>query len=397
LSDRNLMILGGISAAAFLSPFTQTAYTPSLVEIGEHFDVGIVLINMTISAYVIVLALSGLVIGPMADRLGRRAMLLPGLVIFMAGSLLCLLAEQYSLFLLGRIIQAFGIGAGVALAPVVIGDIYPPEQRANAMSIFQLMTFLGPVLGPVVGGVIAASLSWQSVFGALILGGLIVLTYNALALPETLARDTQATKFSLRAFGAIFADRSASSILLVGFSQFYGQYTFLVFLPILLGTLYDFSAAEKGLAFVPLTAGIILGIAGGKRWLKHWARTRTVTVASFAMAAIALLLWGLLLAGALAFPVLLVILLAYGMLLGGSIPAQTTILVNLFAAANRGTALGVYNFTRFSGAALGPLVGGLVAQIAGTETAFLVLGLALLVAAWIVQRQIHDPYEGSTA
>ena len=115
-------------------------------------------------------------------------------------------------------------------------------------------------------------------------------------------------------------------------------------------------------------------------------------LASYALAADVLLLWLLVAARALSLPALGGVLLIYGMLLGGSLPAQSTILVNLFSA-ERATAMGIYNFTRFMGAAAGPLLGAFIAGALGSAAMWAVLGALLLASAWIIQRALVDPFE----
>ena len=389
----NRKILWGVSAAAFLGPFGQTVYTPSLMEMGRSFDATPLMVNLTISVFTAILAVSSFIVGPIADTRGRRAVLMPGLAAFIAGSLLCLFAPYYWVLLAGRVIQAFGISTGSVVAAAVVADIYPPAQRPQAMSVYQLLTFMGPVCGPVVGGVVAGYLHWQAAFAVLAAAGTLVALYNYRILPETLADGGGGGGgTSLAGIRRVFGDRSARAILLVGFSQFYGYYVFLVFLPVLLSSHFGFSAAEKGVAFVPLTAGILAGIAMAKRWLGHWPGTRILRVASFAIAADVLALSLLLAAGWLPIPVLAGVLLLYGILLGGSLPAQSTILVNLFSS-DRATAMGIYNFVRFNGAAAGPVIAALVADRAGETGVFAVAGGLLLLAALVIRTGIHDPHE----
>jgi MFS transporter, DHA1 family, multidrug resistance protein len=167
---RNGKILFGLSIAAFLGPFTQTIYTPSLDEVGQYYQVNQFMVNLTISLYTFVLAANQFLVGPLADTRGRRATLLPGILIFMVGSIVCYLSPSYYLFLFGRGLQAFGITTGSVVAAAVIGDIYTPQERGKAMSVYQTMVFLGPVLGPVVGSLIAAYAEWHMAFAILITG-----------------------------------------------------------------------------------------------------------------------------------------------------------------------------------------------------------------------------------
>lgn len=382
------MILPGLAAAGFIGPFTQTVYVPSLVQIAQQFGVGTVLVNLTISLFVGILAVSGFFIGPLTDRYGRRRLLLPGLGLFILGSLLCLFAPGYWWFLVGRAVQALGVSISLIVAATVIADLYAPNERGAALSIYQLMAYLGPVMGPVAGGLIAEYQSWQWAFALLAGAGGVVLLYNAWVLPETLPVETVPTPLSRRALADAFAHRAASAIMLIAFSQFYGYYSFLVFLPQLLDKHFELSAAARGFAFVPLTAGLLLGSLAARFLSGRVADARLITLAAYLVACDVLALWCLLLAGQLSFPLLPLLMLLYGATLGISLPAQTAMLVNLFTQS-RATVVGVFNSVRFFGAAAGPLLGGAIAYCVGLPQAFLALGLLLLGAAWVGKRQLR--------
>lgn len=390
---RRTRMLLGVSTAAFLGPFTQTVYVPSLVEIGGYLHANAVLVNLTISIFTVILALSSFIVGPLADAFGRRAVLIPGLLIFVVGSLVCLFASSYAAFLAGRVVQACGISTGSVVAAAVIGDLYAPQERAHAMNTYQLLVFLGPVFGPIVGGLVAGYLHWQWAFAVLAAAGLAVAWYNVAMLPELLAGGNGSKRLSIAGIRSVVGNVSARSILLISFSQYYGYYVFLVFLPRLAGQ-FGLSTAEKGFAFIPLTAGILAGISGARRWLAHWPGTRILRLASYALAGDVLLLWLLVAGHALTQPLLGGVLLIYGLLLGGSLPAQSTILVNLFTA-ERATAMGIYNFARFMGAAAGPLLGAYIADVFGSPAMWAVLGALLLASAWVIQHGLVDPFERS--
>ena len=215
----NAAILTGVAATAFLGPFTQTVYTPSLPELQEFFQVNTVMVNLTISLFTAILAVSNFIVGPAADVWGRRAVLLPGLAVFCLGSLLCLLATPYPLFLAGRAVQAIGISTALLVAPTVIGDIYAPAERAQAMSAYQTVTFLGPVFGPVIGGLIAAYLRWQWAFALLVAAAVAVWAYNLRFLKETKPHSVTPVKITAQTFHGVLANRSALSIVVIGFSQ----------------------------------------------------------------------------------------------------------------------------------------------------------------------------------
>lgn len=385
-------ILLGLSAATFLGPLTQTIYTPSLPEIGTFFTVGPVLINLTISLYTIILAAGNFIVGPLADIYGRRATLLPGLLIFIVGSVICFFSDSYMLFLLGRTLQALGISTSLVVAAAVIGDIFAPKDCGQAMSTYQTLLYLGPVIGPVLGSFISAYSHWQWAFAIVAAAGIVTLAYNTLVLQETLERGLTPGKISIKTFKRILANKAALAIILLAFSQFYGYYVFLVFLPILLTSMFNISMASKGLFFVPLTAGIMLGTFLGGRLQMICSRTRIVVAASYGLGITVLCFALLLISSRLSTLLLITLLSAYGLLLGCSLPAQSAAMVNLFKR-EKATAIGLYNFLRFVGASVGPIAGEVIRDMAGDRVLFVSLGVMLIAAALAIHKYFHDPYD----
>ncbi|WP_232324901.1 MFS transporter [Halobacillus mangrovi] len=390
----NRKILIGLSSAAFLGPFTQTIYTPSLSEVGHFFTANPLMVNLTISLYTIILAFSQFIIGPLSDKRGRRRTLLPGLLIFLIGSMICFLTTNYTIFLIGRSLQALGISAGSVVAAAVIGDIYPPDKRSGAMSVYQTMIFLGPVLGPILGSLIAAYVHWQWVFAVLSLGALVSYIYNRLILHETLEEGTSSRKITSKTFKKILSNKAGLSIMVLAFFQFYGYYTYLVFLPSLLDHFFHVSLVMKGLLFLPLTVGIALGTIVGGKLQVHLTRKAIMVSASYGIGATVLLFSLCLTLQLLTMPMLVFFLLTYGVLLGASLPAQTTILINIFGE-EKGTAMGVYNFIRFVGTAVAPLIGAYLYKIAGWYALYDTLFICLFLAGIFVHKYMFDPYEKS--
>ncbi|WP_442599876.1 MFS transporter [Neobacillus sp. D3-1R] len=393
MEDRKGKILIGLSIAAFLGPFTQTIYTPSLAEVGHYYEVNQFFVNLTISLYTFVLAINQFLVGPLSDTRGRKAILLPGILIFMVGSLICFLSPNYYLFLFGRALQAFGITTGSVVAAAVIGDIYAPKERGKAMSVYQTMVFLGPVLGPVVGSLIAAYAEWHSAFAILAFGALFAYIYNRIVLKETLTKDIASKKITFQTFKGILMNRAAFSVILLGFVQFYGYYIFLVFIPGLLDELYSVPMVYKGLFFMPLTAGIVFGTILGGRIQAFLNHTFILLYTAYGTGIVVLGFWAFLFLKILSIPALVLFLLCYGVLLGISLPSQSTSLVNLFVQ-QKGTAMGVYNFVRFTGAAIGPLLGSLLFNLGGDNILYITLSIFLLIGAFVVHRTSQATLKG---
>jgi MFS transporter, DHA1 family, multidrug resistance protein len=268
-------------------------------------------------------------------------------------------------------------------------EIFFRRKNEGVRCIYQTMVFLGPVLGPLLGSMIAAYSHWQWVFVILVFVALIVYVYNRVILHETLPKDSTPRKITLRTFKEILFNKSAFAIMLLGFFQSYGYYIYLVFLPSLIDQLFQVSMAAKGLFFMPLTAGIVLGTFLGGKIQRYLSHSSILVYTSYGLGWVVLMFWISLLIHFVTIPVLVVFLLAYGVLLGMSLPSQSTTLVNLFLE-QKGTAMGVYNFIRFTGSAVGPLLGAAFYEVGGNHALYISLFLFLFTAAAVIHKNMDD-------
>jgi DHA1 family bicyclomycin/chloramphenicol resistance-like MFS transporter len=169
--------------------------------------------------------------------------------------------------------------------------------------------------------------------------------------------------------------------------QFYAYYCFLILLPDILRSRYALSPARTGLAFLPLSLGIVVRSYVGGRLQARRPGARLL-VASSMLNALSLLLFIVL--AAVSLPALLVGGALFGLLLGVSLPVQTTLLADAFVR-ERATAIGVYNFARYLGIAAGPMLGAVLYARGNVVMLFGVGVGVFLVAVLIAARRSHRP------
>ncbi|GAB7388750.1 MFS transporter [Bacillaceae bacterium] len=374
-----------VSLAAFLGPFTQTIYVPIIPEVTNYFQTSHFMVNLTISIFTVFLALMQVVYGPLTDAQGRRNVILFGIFLYVLASLGCYFAPTIHTLLFFRALQGIGIAAGSVVAVTVIGDLYEGTSRGKAMGTFQMMVTLGPVLGPVIGGFLGGRFDFHSVFLALVFAGLLVFACNFLFLKETKPGAGEETRFNANAYLAIFKNRVGSSIILLGFIQYYAFYNFLVFLPEILSERYGLSAEQKGMVFLPMSLFIVLGsFLGGKIQARY--EGRKVVVYTSYLDVLAILLFMVVFPVSL--PLLIAAIILFGLFLGLSLPVQTTLLTQAFPN-HRATAVGAYNFFRYMGMASGPIAGSMLLHLGGYYTIYGFLDLAFLGCAFILTKQLH--------
>jgi MFS transporter, DHA1 family, multidrug resistance protein len=385
--NRNLFVYL-VSFAAFLGPFTQSIYTPMLPEIQQQFHTSTFVVNLTISIFTLGLALMQIVYGPLADHFGRRKVLLPGILIYVAASIGAALSSSIWLLIFFRALQAIGIAVGSVVATTVIGDLFEGKQLGRTMGTFQMIVTFGPVAGPVVGGLVGEWTGFSGVFWVLTATGLLIWGANARLLPETKPEEGAGNGFDPQDFYKVFTDRTGLVILLLGFIQYYTLYTFLVFLPHLLSTSYGLTASQKGLAFLPLSLFVVIGSYLGGR-LQEKRDSRKFLITAGALNAFATLLF--VAVSSVSLSLVLASIAVFGLCLGLSLPVQTTLLAAVFHR-NRATAMGAYNFSRYLGMATGPMIGALLFKLGG-HAEFLFACVAFAGAVWFAWRQFRKQEE----
>ena len=168
-----------------VQPITTDLYLPALPGLAADLGAGMGRTQATLSALIFAFGLSQLLLGPMADRFGRRPVLLGGLTLFVVASAGATLAGTIGGLVAWRALQGVGVGAAVVCARAMVRDLYVPSDGARVMS--KALSGLGfiALASPLLGGLIATVLGWRAALAATGVFGLACLVLVALAMPET--------------------------------------------------------------------------------------------------------------------------------------------------------------------------------------------------------------------
>lgn len=168
-----------------LQPLTTDLYLPALPMLTRNLHTAVARAQLTMSALILAFGLAQLVWGPVADRFGRRPVLLAGLGLYGLAGAACALAPDIEVLVLGRTVQGACLAASVVCARAMVRDLYEPQQGARVMS--QAMSGLGliAISAPLVGGVLAGLWGWRAALGVVAGIGGVALAFVALAVPET--------------------------------------------------------------------------------------------------------------------------------------------------------------------------------------------------------------------
>jgi len=168
-----------------LQPITTDLMLPALPALAADLNAGMAPVQLTMSALILAFGLAQLVWGPVADRIGRRPVLLMGLALYTAASLGAALAGSVATVVAWRALQGAAMSAAVVCARAMVRDLYEPHQGAMVMA--RALTGLGlvAIASPLVAGVLVSSWGWRAAVLAMAVAGAAAGLFVALRLPET--------------------------------------------------------------------------------------------------------------------------------------------------------------------------------------------------------------------
>jgi DHA1 family bicyclomycin/chloramphenicol resistance-like MFS transporter len=237
-------------------------YLPAYPQIARAFAVKEGDINLSMSLYLVGLAIGQLIYGPLADRFGRKKVLMSGLFIFVVASLACAFAHNLNSFLLARLFQALGACSCLVISRAIVTDIYPLHQRGTILAFVSAANIISPALAPLLGGFLVQWFGWLAIFKFIAVVG-IGMFFGALwLLPETLKNpDYQALHLKhmrdnlYRLFSyPMFVGYSLGIALLFGL-----VFIWVTFSPNILLNEFQIPPAEFGLFFLVPAIGGTLG------------------------------------------------------------------------------------------------------------------------------------------
>ncbi|WP_460545866.1 Bcr/CflA family multidrug efflux MFS transporter [Echinicola sediminis] len=176
-----ILILGALST---ISPFSIDMYLPGFPAIAENLQTNIANVQLSLTSYLVGIAIGQLFYGPLLDRFGRKKPLYIGLVIYVLASIGCAMSNSVENLIFMRFLQAIGGCAGMVAAQAMVRDIFPVTKTAQAMALLMLVIAVSPMIAPTLGGFVTAHYNWHLVF--LVLAGISVLILLAsyFFLPE---------------------------------------------------------------------------------------------------------------------------------------------------------------------------------------------------------------------
>jgi MFS transporter, DHA1 family, multidrug resistance protein len=357
LNPRRVALL--VAANTALAPFAIDAYLPAMSVLAEHVGASIHHTELSISIFLAGFAIGQLLFGPLSDRLGRKPVLLAGLVAFLLASLAITTIDSLTELLAWRFVQALGGGACVVNSAAIVRDCFSGREAASVMSTMAMIMMLAPLVAPVVGSGLLYLAGWWLIFVFLAAYAAFLLWLMGTRLPETRAPGQPVASFRqvLANYKSVLRHREGMGYICAVAASFGGLFAFVTASPYLYLEHFGLSPATY-----PLVFGInVVVIALSNRVNIHLLRSRTpqqnlhLGLSVQLVAALALSLAAA--AGLASLPVVVVLVMVYAGMIGLITPNAMSSLLDQFGHMSA-TATAMMGGIKFGAAALaGVMVG----------------------------------------
>lgn len=372
-------IIATLALLAAVAPLAIDMYLPAFPEMAVEFGTSASAVQLTLTTFLVGLALGQLVFGPLSDRYGRRPLLLIGTAacaVFSAGAAL---APSIELLAGARFVQGFAGAAGIVLGRAVISDRAQGAAAAKLFGLLVVINAIAPVVAPLLGGVVVTGFGWRGVFWVLTVLSALMFVCVVVLVAETHPKErrtTGGTSAMLREAGNVLRNRRYVGFLLAYAFAFGVMFAYISASPFVLQNVHGLSTSWYTAVFTANALGLVIfSVANGAIVAKLGARvTLRIGLTLLSVFSIVMLI------NALAGPVLWVTLIALWCTMGslGLVIANATTLALGEARQAAGTGSAVLGALQFLlAAAISPLVG-----IGGEDTA-LPMAIAMVVSALI--------------
>ena len=379
-----------LAALAMLGPFSIDVYLPAFHEIGRDFDVAPLAVQQTLSSYLFAYAFMMLWHGALSDALGRRPVVMVGLGVYALATLGCAIAGNIETMWLFRALQGVCAGSGLVVGRAIIRDRFQGPEAQRVMSQITLIFGIAPAIAPVLGGVLLNAFGWRSIFWVLLALVILLLTWSAKRLPETLPvaqRQSLHPRDLWHNYVSVLRNRDFLLLATIPALNFAAFFIYIASAPSFLIDLLGVSSYGFAWLFMPMIGGVMIGALVSGRAAGKLSAARTIGLGYLFMFAGATIQMAVAWYVAPSVPWHVLPIMIYTM--GSSIvmPSATLLLLDLFPTM-RGMASSLQGFVHFVLAAvnagtIAPFLAQSLKGLAAGMTGFTVLSVAL----WALYRQ----------
>lgn len=265
---------------SMIAPFSINTYLPSFPDIEREFGISRAILSQSLGVYLFAFAVSTLFWGPLADRLGRRLVILVSMTVYTLASIGCALADNAEMFMFLRILQGLSASGGVIAARAMIRDAHSAEAARRAMAQAILWFSIAPAIAPILGGWLHEMFGWRSVFWFLCSFGCLMILM-AIFTPETLGEDDRRSIHPatvVRTYISALLHKQFPALIFSWSLAFAGQFLYVAGAPTVIYDFLGLGPDDFGWLFLPLVTGLILGALISDRLTHRWSAEKTISM-----------------------------------------------------------------------------------------------------------------------
>ncbi len=261
MSPRRAPSLPALILLTGVSPLATDMYLPALPGMARELHSSAAVMGLTLTAFLIGIALGQIALGPISDAFGRRPFVVGGPIAFLLLSLACAAAPNGPLLVAIRFLQGLAGAAGVVCGRAVISDFYRGGQADRRQAAAIAAGLIGPVVAPGIGGLILTVGSWRTIFLVLSAVAVLMVVGGVFGVPETLPpaeRHPPSVRATVGRMGELLSDRRFRTHVITGALATCGFFTYIGGSSFVLQDHYGISASRYSLVFaVNATAMVI--------------------------------------------------------------------------------------------------------------------------------------------
>ncbi|QFU20651.1 multidrug effflux MFS transporter [Shewanella eurypsychrophilus] len=188
---RNLLPI--LMSLVVLSPLAIDIYLPSMPTMAAEFSVSMSEVQSTLVLFLFAMGVGQILIGPLADRYGRRPIALGGILLYIASSIFAATAMEFHWLQLARVLQGLAACSTSIVVFSAVRDCFTPKEGARYYSYLNGVICVIPALAPTLGGLLAMQFGWRSTFVFMTLYAIAMMLLVGYRLPETRPSHTVTT------------------------------------------------------------------------------------------------------------------------------------------------------------------------------------------------------------
>jgi EmrB/QacA subfamily drug resistance transporter len=409
-SPAQALALATLCVVLFLTFLDNTVVSVGLADVQSGLHAGITSLQWVVNGYALTFAAFMLAGGTLGDVLGRKKVMLAGVAVFCAGSVVAAMASNVDVLIVGRVVMGLGAAASEPGTLSIIRHVYPDERtRADALGVWAAVSGLALALGPVIGGLLVGYWSWRAIFWFnLVIGG-VALIMAAVFVPETADRGEGrldwlgivlgAVSLGSISFGIIQGEASGyatwwvdlffvmsfvfglafilverhvrrpildlalfrrgpfSGSVFAAFAAYFGTFSIFFFTALYLQVVVNTSAYATAATFLPMAAGLIISSVMTGPWVARRGPRIPMTIGCI-LAAVGILITSAILGPHVHLVTLAWVLAIAGIGFGIMLVPVTSTPLTVVAPEHSGMAASVTNTSREMGAVFGVAVLG---------------------------------------